>query len=73
MSDAKLYLWCPKCNNAMGEVSVDYSAAQPERRPHKCPVCEGSGQKPVPTAPHEQERTIPCHACTNGIVWEPAT
>jgi DnaJ-class molecular chaperone len=49
------------------------SPRQAERKPHKCPVCDGNGKKPNPHATGEND-LLPCHACDGkGIVWEPTT
>lgn len=40
-------------------------------KPHKCPVCEGTG-KWESTLPRTELLPIICHACSGtGIVWEP--
>lgn len=39
------------------------------RRPHKCPVCEGSGNVPE----HKfSSKPVECKACSGkGVAWEP--
>lgn len=70
---------CLKCGQEMGDTTAHTCALittyppMPERRPWRCPVCDGTGKTTYPFAPaalyemHEQE---PCHACNGtGIVW----
>jgi hypothetical protein len=42
-----------------------------ERKPHKCPVCNGSALIPAPSHPDEPENYTDCRACESGIIWEP--
>jgi len=38
--------------------------------PHKCPVCEGTGQTPGTLGPGTLTGPITCHACGGaGIIW----
>lgn len=38
--------------------------------PHKCPVCEGTGQAPAGLGVDNGTGTVTCHACGGtGIIW----
>uniref|UniRef100_A0A6M3L751 Putative chaperone n=1 Tax=viral metagenome TaxID=1070528 RepID=A0A6M3L751_9ZZZZ len=38
--------------------------------PHKCPVCEGTGQTPGVLGPGTLTGPVTCHACGGtGIIW----
>lgn len=50
-----------------------------EKKPHKCPVCDGFGKREISAdawtaygsiAPtRSQDRLVDCHACDKGILW----
>ena len=38
--------------------------------PHKCPVCEGTGQAPAGLGVDNGTGTVTCHACGGtGVIW----
>lgn len=53
---------CGEVNNII--VSVNKT---PEKRPHKCPICDGRGINRVGDAFVSWDEK--CHACEKGVVW----
>jgi hypothetical protein len=70
---------CMKCGKEMGDTAAHTCALvttyspTPERRPWRCPVCNGNGKEPgtsLPGTVYESKKIEPCHACNGiGIVW----
>lgn len=59
-----------KANSELASAAI----AKSERKPHKCPVCDGKGVVEKPVQPLFGEKfhvDIGCAACKNGVVWEP--
>jgi DnaJ-class molecular chaperone len=69
---------CPKCGQEMGDTTAHSCALvttyppMPERRPWKCPVCNGTGKAVQCDVMTPITVPVPCPACNGAcIVWGP--
>jgi len=63
---------CPHCGKEIENLLITINTK--DMKPHKCPVCGGSGRVPMCASSWQSYTTyIPektCHACNGaGIVW----